>query len=272
MTEMASTVDVLRKRVVRLLKLNESNDPSELTRLVLPRLQALGNAALIGGAIRDLAIGGRRRFSSDLDFVVYDGSRASFHDAMTRSGARPNRFGGFALKFPTWKVDVWHIEDTWAHTAGLKEVHSLKDLLKCTFFDWDSIVFDVSSRKLICEATYLSRLRAGVMEVRLLENPNPDGSLVRALRRAALWDVKFGLKLCEFSISRLRSTPWDKLVALDDMAFSSAVLRYLNRDILIERLEEGLEIGRAPQVVPRWNRQPMLPFSDNTDVAPMNWQ
>src|SRR5216684_2517857 len=123
MVEVAATKEVLRKRVRRLLRLDRDNsDPSELRTKILPFLRSLGDAALIGGAIRDVARSGRGGFASDLDFVIYGSSKNSFRDIIASMNAKPNRFGGYALQFHHWKVDVWHLEDTWARTAGLRRV------------------------------------------------------------------------------------------------------------------------------------------------------
>ena len=75
---------------------------------------------------------------------------------------------------------------------------------------------------------YLLRLKAGVMEVCLEENPNPGGSLVRALRRAALWKIRFGPQLSMFSRHYLCALDWHDLVERDRAAFDSAVLAHLD--------------------------------------------
>jgi hypothetical protein len=271
MPSVAESTAILKKRVQRLLRLDrKSDDQSELRQRILPFLNSLGEVALIGGAIRDLARGGRRSFNSDLDFVIYDGRHNGFLDAMRSSSAIANRFGGFSLCYASWKVDVWHIEDTWARSAGVRRVDSLSDLLLCTFFDWDSVVYDLKANQLICEADYLERIERGVINVRLWENPNPEGALVRALRRAALWRVQFGPELCEFSAQYLESTPWDSLVARDIAAFRQPVLKYLNREEIISRLKTSRTGVVRPLPVPFWTQEPSLPFEDHegTDLSP----
>lgn len=273
MPSIAPTKDVLRKRVQRLLRLDrQSDDHSELRVRILPYLLSLGEVALIGGAIRDLARLGRNGFSSDLDFVIHSSNRGRFQDAMATVHAKPNRFGGFALPFHGWKVDVWHLEDTWARTVGLRQVEKLSDLLKCTFFDWDSVVFDVRTRHISFGDDYLTRLRSNVMDLCLEQNPNPSGSLVRALRRAALWNVRFGPNLTEFSRRNLGTLDWAALVALDKAAFTDAVLVYLDPIDLMRRLDsvDCLPGQRTTLPVPYWERQPHLPFShpERTNLAP----
>jgi hypothetical protein len=88
MASIAATKEVLRKRVRRLLRLDRpKNDRSELRARILPCLQSLGEVALIGGAIRDLARSGRSAFASDLDFVVYGSPPNRFRDVMVSMNA-----------------------------------------------------------------------------------------------------------------------------------------------------------------------------------------
>jgi hypothetical protein len=273
MAEIAATKNVLRQRVRRLLQLDwDKNECSELQCRILPFLNSLGDAALIGGAIRDLARAGRKGFSSDLDFVIYGSSHARFLDAIAGLNVKPNRFGGYAIQFVKWKVDVWHIEDTWARTAGLCQVEQLSDLLKCTFFDWDSIIYDLRTGQLTFDPGYLHRLRAGVMNVRLEKNPNPKGTLVRALRRAALWQVRFGRQLSAFTRYHLDVFEWDELVKTDKAAFGEAVLAYLDRTKLMQQLQltDIAEDEETTFPVPHWEREPRLPFghADRSDLSP----
>ena len=275
MAKVAASKEVLRKRVRRLLRLDRGKDDQcELQIRILPLLRSLGEVALIGGAIRDLARCGRGGFASDLDFVVHGSPRTKFRDALAGLNATPNRFGGYALRFHQWKVDVWHLEDTWARTAGLRRVEQLSDLLRCTFFDWDSVVFDLRSGQLTCDDAYLVRLEAGVMDLCLEENPNPAGSLVRALRRAALWKVRFGTGLSRFSKHHLENLDWPALIDRDKAAFGNAVLAHLSRSLLLQRLEcIDVHGGRASSFpIPDWEWQLKLPFIQEceTDLSPFS--
>jgi len=194
---------------------------------VLPFLRSLGSVALIGGAIRDIARAGKGAFASDLDFVVYDTDREAFAERMQSCGGIRNKFGGYALTCFNWKVDLWHIEDTWAKTAGHVNVVRPHDLLRCTFFDWDSAIYELGTGKLTMVPGYLERMHLNVMDVCLEPNPNQMGALVRALRRAALWNVRFGARLGAFAARMLQQTAWSDLVSLDARAFRVPVLKDL---------------------------------------------
>lgn len=255
--DVASNREVLHKRVTRLLQLDSGalGTATELRVRVLPFLSSLGSAALIGGAIRDVARGGRRAFSSDLDFVIHGSDSREFAERVSRVGAVRNRFGGYSLNNFQVKIDVWHIEDTWAKTAGLVNVRTVSDLLSCTFFDWDSVLFDIVSRRLLIPEDYFDKLACRVMDIRLEENPNPEGSLVRALRRAMLWNVRFGPRLTAFARHWLDVFVWNDLVALDARAFpQNPLLARLQRSHLVERLS----VGSTTLPVPKRERQSQL--------------
>lgn len=218
-------------------------DTDDLPTAVLPFLANLGHPALVGGAVRDLARESVNP-SSDLDFVMLSGDHHRFLAAMHDARALPNRFGGFRLFTFHREVDVWHISDTWARTRGLRSVEDPRDLLETTFFDWDSILFDVPNLHLVMHDDYLDRLKSNVLDVRLLANPNPTGTLVRAIRRAALWKVQFGPGLSDFSRRQLDAENWDDLVRLDASAFKVPVLCSLNehalRNALLSSDAQGL--------------------------------
>jgi hypothetical protein len=154
----------------------------------------------------------------------------------------------------------------------LQRVEQLSDLLRCTFFDWDSVVFDLRTGQLLFDDAYLRRLKLGLMDLRLASNPNPAGSLVRALRRAALWRVRFGRELSEFSRYYLSVLDWQDLVERDKAAFGDAVLAHLDRAELTLTLETTDEVAGTGSTfpVPQWERQPKLPFSqtDATSLSP----
>jgi hypothetical protein len=265
----ARTREILLKRVRRLLRLDRgSHDQSELTMEIIPFLRSIGSVALIGGAIRDVARAGKRGFSSDLDFVIYGSDRDAFVAQMDISKGIRNRFGGYAINRFKLKIDVWHIEDTWARTAGLATVMEPADLLKCTFFDWDSAVYEIDAGKLILPSDYFDRLLLNVMDIRLEENPNPMGSLVRALRRAASWHVKFGPRLTAFSRRCLDETRWEELVSLDATAFSRPILKYLDRENLIRRLQVFTTTRVGDVTLPVPEPQLSLPFDEATSLSP----
>jgi hypothetical protein len=179
-------------------------------------LQRLGRVAIIGGVVRDTVL---EREPADLDVVIYGSDREHYIEQIHDWNGVPNRFGGFAIHHWSTKVDVWHIADTWAHTSGHVRVRCLRDLLDTVFFDWDQIVYVVDTGHVICAPGYAERLRSGIMDIVLEPNPNPVGCLIRALRRASQWGVRYGPRLEAFVSDVMDQTPWPEIVALDRAAY-----------------------------------------------------
>lgn len=270
MVRLSPSTEALKKRLERILHNKTRVDGPELSEVILPALMEVGRVALFGGAVRDIAREGADRFSSDLDFVVYEGDRDVFQKTIDRFAAEPNRFGGYRLRFSRWRVDVWMLEDTWAKTAGLREVNRIEDLLDCTFFDWDAVLYLLDSKQVIHRAEYFERLQLGVMDVNLEANPNPIGSLVRGLRRAASWDVYFGERLSHLARESLDRFSWEEMVALDSRAFARPILRGLDRELLFERLGQVQEVAglRVTNPLGRAGMQMMLPFPNGLPLGP----
>lgn len=242
MPELATNYSVLKKRLSRLLFHNRRRDKAELNTSILPVLSEVGRLALVGGAIRDVALSGGDKFRSDLDFVVFDGDLQAFYGLMKSLKANPNRFGGYSLRFSRWKIDVWALEDTWARTAGLRSVEHVSDLLNCTFFNWDAAVFVLDEQTLHTRHDYLYVLRKGLLETNLVENPNPKGSLVRALRRARLWNAYFGPELTEFTMREMPKHSWAELLETEARAFRNSVLQSFDYQQLLDNLERHLVV------------------------------
>lgn len=254
-TSLAKNRKLLEHRVARLL----ASRGGEIEAGVLPFLTCLGRPALVGGAIRDLARGGRKAFSSDLDFVILSGSHHRFAEQMSAAKAVANKFGGYRLQLLHWQVDVWHIHDTWARTNGHRSVEQPEDLLECTFFDWDSVLFDVMRRRVIMHDDYLDRMHSNVLDIRLEANPNPRGALIRALRRAALWNVRFGPRLSEFARRQMSSAQWADLVRVDSRAFKNPVLRSL-QSVDVQRALHIPDADGVTAPVSGWSLQVPLRF------------
>lgn len=90
------------------------------------------------------------------------------------------------------------MESTWAFRNNLIKVSSLEDVINCTFFDWDSVAYDLKNRRVICSENYLEKIRSNILEINLLPNPSPLGNLLRAVRRLILWKARAGKVLTRF--------------------------------------------------------------------------
>ena len=166
---------------------------------------------LFGGLLRDLAIFGRKGFSSDIDIVI-DGDCQNFFEYISTLGATLNKFGGYRLNVAGWPVDIWNARHTWAIAQGFVRYDSIESLTKTTILNWDAILMNWRSRELICEKNYIDSIKKRKMDVVLLHNPNPKGAAVRVFRHLCLKDAK---SITEATAQYLASST--KLYQLQDL-------------------------------------------------------
>ncbi|MDF3932388.1 hypothetical protein [Pseudomonas citronellolis] len=144
---------------------------------------------LFGGVIRDLALFGRNGFNSDIDIVV-DGDWPSCKEYLNSIGAKLNKFGGFRLEVSGWPIDIWSAQETWAIRKGLIEFTGISSLTKTTILNWDAVLMNWDTRKIICAPNYLDSLKERQMDIVLRENPNPLGATTRVFRHLCAKDAR----------------------------------------------------------------------------------
>lgn len=204
----------------------ESDNPSsrKLKREIIDRLMMIGDVAVIGGLVRDIALYGvDDRPISDIDLVVSGDSRKLDKIAQDLK-AIPNRFGGYSVKSDGFKVDFWSLNKTWAKTAGHVKIKSLVELPQSTFFDWDAIVYVINTNRSYAISRYIERLNSRVLDINLLNNPSIKGNLVRALRRIMMWDARPSKRLYDFIDLNAMNYSWIEIVDAEAGAFH---VRYL---------------------------------------------
>ncbi|HWA20107.1 MAG TPA: hypothetical protein VG757_14045 [Devosia sp.] len=201
-------------------------------------LLELGDTVVIGGLVRDLLLlSNNEKFSSDIDFVVHPESVDEFERSMEGTGASRNRFGGYSLDLHRWKVEVWPLQRTWAVVAGHIEASTLADLTRATFFNWDAILYNLSTRELIASDLYFESVRCRHLEANLIENPNPLGNAVRALRYAYRWNANLGPKLADHVARQVQDHGWRKIVDTESASFPVHYLRGIDGDAVAAALK-----------------------------------
>jgi len=220
------TADNLKQVSETVTNFLRSPNPSSralMTDVIKP-LSEIGEVAVVGGLVRDLAFyGPSERPISDIDLVVR-GSPSALAAFAERAGAVQNRFGGYGLKTAAFKADFWSLSSTWARREGHVSIKNPADLVRATFFDWDAIVYSVKSGKIDAINGYIGRLQRRVLDLNLEPNPSIEGNLVRALRRVMMWDVRTGPLLRTFIETWLYRHDWDELVFCEKAAFHTSYL------------------------------------------------
>ena len=233
----------------------------EDVRLVLQDLQRMGRLVLIGGMLRDIALFGNAGFRSDLDFVIDPYDYDAFRRRMAEIGAKVNRFGGYALPFRRWQIDVWPLERTWANVEGHVKVRTVRDLRKVTFFRCDAAIYDLSHRRIIARQGYFDDLRERLLEINLEPNPNPQGNAVRAIRYALLKGFRWGPSLTRFVAEAIETVGWSELSAGERRSFNTEHLASLDCKHLQNALDQHLSSEGAAWFDPRhFQRNVQLPL------------
>ncbi|GLO56576.1 hypothetical protein PPUJ20066_26120 [Pseudomonas putida] len=148
-----------------------------------------GEIYLFGGVLRDLALMGRKGFSSDIDLVV-DGDWESCETILVELSAQKNKFGGYRLEISGWPIDIWDARKTWAICEDLVRYDDISSLLRTTVLNWDAILMNWRTKEFICHDDYLIELRNRNMQIVLESNPNPLGMAVRVFRHLCSKDAR----------------------------------------------------------------------------------
>lgn len=237
----APNIDALKKRVDSYFWRNKSTEVRLLIDILETYFMAVGRVAVVGGLVRDFAREGRDAFRSDIDLAI-DAPVEMTEIIAKRLNAKPNRFGGYGVKVGVWKIDFWALETTWAARNCGISVSQIEDVIKCTFFDWDSIAYDLNQRRIICDSHYLDRMRAKILDINVLDTPSIDGNLLRALRRLAEWNLRPGRTLQIFIDNHLNNVRLEQLQLKEKELSLSAVI---NRWPDVETAKRALRCGFA---------------------------
>lgn len=218
----APDLSALKRRLDRYFWANRSGEMALLRQLLTAHFGAFERAAVIGGLVRDFAREGRAGFRSDVDIVI-EAPASRVADLAMKLGAAPNRFGGYGFRGGPWQIDFWALETTWAVRNAGVSVSRLEDIIRCTFFDWDAIAYDLRERRLICSRDYLDRIRRGTLDINLRPTPSPEGNLLRSMRRLVLWRLHTGPGLRAFIDETLDEKTFRSIQAKERRTYSRSV-------------------------------------------------
>ena len=231
-------------------------------------LNALGEIVLFGGVLRDLALRSPSNFRSDVDLVVVTSSEQTFDEFFNSRNARINRFGGYRIKLSHGSVDVWPLHRTWAFRTGAVHGSSPGDLLRTTYFSWDSIAYSWRTGRIFCRPTYLQELRSRIVDLELPDNPYPLGALVRTLRLLVSRKAGVSLRLARHTYRLLSLYKPREIIKAEQRGFSSP---YLEEGVVAQIFDLLVRFilqteGSASVFMLESNSQLSLPFLKNVPI------
>lgn len=197
-----------------------------------------GDIFLFGGLIRDLAMFGQKGFNSDIDVVV-DGLWDELKSELLLNGARLNKFGGLRLAVDGWPIDIWNARDTWAFKVGILEFNGVESLLGSTVLNWDGILMNWRTKSFLHKNNYFEQIGNRILDVVLVENPNPLGMLVRVLRHLSQKDAKqYSERAFKYLVNETKKYTFDTFFNYERKAYGKPIV-----DFKLYKFFEMFEFG-----------------------------
>lgn len=132
--------------------------------------------AVVGGAVRDWSIG---RAPRDID-IVTEAASSRVRDWALAFKAKRNSFGGWKIDLDGVTVDLWALEDNWAHRQGLAPRGGLETLKHTAFLNIDTGMFLPSTNEAFL-GDLSNAFRNRTLSLVLAKNPFPNISAIRSL-------------------------------------------------------------------------------------------
>jgi hypothetical protein len=193
-----------RKRIARRFGQMLTHDQAEAGSL-LPFFAAIRskgwNAAVFGGAIRDIVVPDKMVRPRDVDVVVDVPDEDSLFDTFKQYVKRRTRFGGLHIIYGGWPIDIWPLHRTWSFQHSSLSP-TFENLPKTTFLNVEAIAVEVWPSDLkhrrVFEEKFFDSISQRVLEINNEVNPFPELSVVRALVMASRIDFAIGPNLCRY--------------------------------------------------------------------------
>lgn len=165
-------------------------------------IAALPDTVIFGGMIREFALGNARGFVSDID-LVSTASQADISLAVSKYNAVRNKFGGFRFVIEKQRFDIWSLTDTWAFKNGFASGVEFADLLTTSFFNVDAACYHVDRNELLCLPGYDGWIQERILDINLLQNPQPQSMARRALVLIQTRQLGVTRRLAEYIASHI---------------------------------------------------------------------
>jgi hypothetical protein len=217
----------------------------------IDRLALLGDVVIFGGMLRDLLLFGNAGFDSDVDVVVVGADKGLLGEVLKPYGAQRNRFGGYRLLQRYWKLDVWHLEDTWAFRQGYVSPARPERLIFTTFFTWDAAAFSVATGRVWLHDNFEAHVSSRVLDINLLPNPNPEGAAIRAMRAVLRHQAGMSRAIADYVFRTISAGRPADLVERESASYTDPLLtvRLVSNfhDRLMKYLTDSSESELSPQ-------------------------
>jgi len=213
MAELRPTTRDAEELAARVRTFLASDRPDAVTmRGVLEHVAAHFPVGIVGGMLRDLALGGPEAFRSDLDLAILPADPQALQNFLEGTGWLLGRtsFGGFRVRLPHAQVDLFALSEVWSVRAGYVRARGFEDWPNLPSLSWDTAAYDAREQKVYTSAVYFSALGDRVLELNEPHAAHPkrfadrkQQLAIRARKLLARWDANSGPVLTEL----LRACP-----------------------------------------------------------------
>lgn len=158
---------------------------------------SLPETVIFGGMIREIALGGAKSFSSDIDLVSL-ATQDEIQDVTDIWAPVKNKFGGFRFVVGRQRFDIWSLDDTWAFRAGFADDCTFLGLLGTSFFNLDAVCLHLTTGKITFATGYGSAVANRLLDINLAANPHPDRMARKAITLALKHDLGLTSRLAAY--------------------------------------------------------------------------
>lgn len=175
---------------------------------------------IFSGIIRDFLTGVIDAVR-DCDIVINPGQDFKIPVSLLRKARyERNQFGGLKIMGDNMSLDVWFLENTWGIVKE-GDIPEVVSLLKRTFFNFSSIVFDYTNEKFIYTEEFVVFIQTNTMEVVYPLNPNNELCIVNTFYFSDKCGIAIGRSLKQWI-----SSHYD-----ENMDFESVQARHFHKII-----------------------------------------
>ena len=147
----------------------------------LTELSQFSEVLVFSGVIRNFFLNycGNIR---DFDLVV-NGDEAVIENFLKKHTSTKNSFGGYKITIDSFKIDIWHIDKTWAYSNYRVDQQLFKDynLPNTAFFNFSSVVFDYNHSNFIVSPNFKNFLDTKEIDLVLEDNPLPQLCIINTI-------------------------------------------------------------------------------------------
>lgn len=137
----------------------------------------------------------------DLDFVIEDNTKVDIFKEATDLGLKVgvNSYNGMKILLKTFSVDIWTLKDTYT-IKKRKLKPNPQTLIKTSFFNFQSIVFDYNKEEFIYGKEFENFYNNRIMTVVNEDNPNIPLCIANTIHYADKYSFGIDYNLCKWIV------------------------------------------------------------------------